>query len=87
MAHAPVLNRLVETWNQSGVGGTFSVADVGGGFHVIPAARRGVTGELERPVLANPPQSWRKRGGRGSGFPPPRVRHLPKIGKVPALRT
>jgi hypothetical protein len=42
-----VLNRLLETWNQSGIGGTFSVVDVGAGFHVIPTARRGVTGELE----------------------------------------
>lgn len=42
-----VLNRLVETWNQSGIGGSFSVVDVGAGFHIIPTARRGVTGELE----------------------------------------
>lgn len=42
-----VLHRLLETWNQSGIGGTFSVVDVGAGFHIIPTARRGVTGELE----------------------------------------
>lgn len=42
-----VLERLVPTWNQSGIGGTFSGVDVGAAFHIIPTARRGVTGELE----------------------------------------
>ena len=42
-----VLNRLVAAWNQSGIGGTFSLVDVRAGFHIIPTARRGVTGELE----------------------------------------
>jgi hypothetical protein len=42
-----VLDRLVATWNHSGMGGEFAVADVGGGLHVVPTARRGVTGELE----------------------------------------
>jgi hypothetical protein len=42
-----VLNRLVAAWNQSGIGGTFSLVDARAGFHIIPTARRGVTGELE----------------------------------------
>lgn len=42
-----VLDQLVATWNQSGMGGAFTVVDVGAGFHIIPTARRGVTGELE----------------------------------------
>ncbi len=42
-----LLSRLVETWNQSGIGGTFSLVDVGAGFHIIPTERRGVTGGLE----------------------------------------
>ncbi|WP_291981112.1 hypothetical protein [Luteitalea sp.] len=42
-----VLDRLVATWNHSGMGGEFAVADVGGGLHVVPTARRGVTGERE----------------------------------------
>lgn len=42
-----VLKRLVATWNQSGIGGTFSVVDVGAAFHIIPIERRGVTGEFE----------------------------------------
>ena len=37
----------METWNHSRIGGTFSAVDVGAGFHIIPTARRGVTGELE----------------------------------------
>ena len=42
-----VLDRLVATWNHSGMGGEFAVVDVGGGLHIVPTARRGFTGELE----------------------------------------
>ncbi len=42
-----VLNRLVETWNQSRTGGEFTVVDAGSGFHLVPTSRRGVGGERE----------------------------------------
>lgn len=61
-----VLNRLVETWNQSRTGGEFTVVDAGSGFHLVPTSRRGVGGAREPytpPLSARIDLAWEQRSG------------------------